>query len=178
MIPTFIIDEPILILIGLLAGYFVPKGWTKSLFKTRAFLAGNFIALGFMSLAAYGYVMAPDWMFGYLLPASKVPFWMVVYAFILYYVLFLGGFFLHQELKKIHPALAALALVLALAASILVVLPVLPAYQTIATYEEFYKGGGVPLNQSAMGKNTTIPGIVLLVGGVVLLVWSKRQKPS
>lgn len=178
MIPTFIIDEPALIFIGLFAGYFVPKDWTGSLLKTRAFVAGTAIALGFMALAAYGYAKAPDWMFAYLIPASKVPFWMVIYIFILYYVLFLAGFFLYPQLRKIHPALGIVALLLSVISCVAVVLPVSDAYQTIATYEEFHQGRGVALSESEMGKTTTLPGVILLVLSVVLLMWARRQKTS
>jgi hypothetical protein len=178
VIPTFIIDEPALMFIGLFAGYFVPKGWQASLFKTRAFWAGTVVALGFMGLAAYGYAKAPDWMFMYLLPASEVPFWMIVYAFILYYVLYLAGFFLYHELRKIHPALGFLAILIALVASVVVILPVMDAYQTVATYEEFHQGKGMPLNESAVGKNSTLPGVALLILGVILFMWSRRQKIS
>src|SRR4030095_9036152 len=141
--------------------------------------AGNVVALGFIALAAYGYVKAPDWMFGYLVPADQVPTWMAVYGFILDYVLFLAVFFLYHQLRQIHPALSILALLLALAASFIVVLPVMEAYQTIATYEDFRNGrGGIPLNESVIGKNTLIPGIVLLVVGAALFMWSRRAKVS
>jgi len=178
VIPTFIIDEPALIFIGLFAGYFVPKDWTGSLLKTRAFFAGSVIALGFMGLAAYGYAKAPDWMFAYLIPASQVPFWMVVYIFVLYYFLFLAGFFLYPQLRRIHPALALLALVLSIIASVVVVLPVNQAYQTIATYEEFHQGRGVALSESEIGRHSMIPGVALLIVGVALLMWARRQKNS
>jgi hypothetical protein len=178
VIPTFLIDEPALVFIGLFAGYFIPKGWQGSLFKTRAFLAGTVVTLGFMAIAAYGYAKAPDWMFMYFLPAGKVPFWMVVYLFIIYYVLYLAGFFLSFELRKIHPALALLALLVSIAASVGVVMPLMDQYQTIATFDEYYKGQGIPLSESEIGKSSTLPGIALVVVAVILFMWARRQKSA
>ncbi len=176
MIPTFIIDEPFLVFLGLLAGFFVPGGWTESVFKTRAFLAGTWISLCFMGLAAYGYFVAPDWMFMYLIPAKQVPEWMVVYLFIFYFLLYVAGFVLNRELRKLSPVLPWLALVLFLAVSVAVVLPLLREYKTVASFEEFHRGGGIPMAQSPMGKGTTLPAIGMVVSGVALLIWARRQK--
>lgn len=178
MIPTFIIDEPFLVFLGLLASWFIPRAWGGSVFKTRAFLAGAWIVLGFMAGAAYGYVVAPDWMFMYLVPAAKVPFWIVVYIFIFYFLLYIAGFLLGHELRKIHGGLFACALLLFLAASVAVVLPLRKEYLTIATYEEFFRGGGIPLSESPIGKNTTLPAVGVVVTGIALLWWAKRQKAS
>lgn len=176
MIPTFLIDEPILISIGILGALSSPPGWRGSLLKTRAFAVSTALALGFTALAAYGYWVAPDWMWMYLLPAKAVPAWVTAYAFILYYVLYLGGFFLGRELRQWHPSLAWIALLLGLAASVLVILPWLHEYQTIASYEDFHRGFGVPLKDSAIAKHTLIPTILLAGGGLLGLIWAKRQK--
>jgi len=176
VIPTFIIDEPFLVFLGILAGSFVPAKWQGSLFRTRAFLAGSFLSLGFMALAWVGYWKAPDWMFMYFIPASKVPLWIVVYLFIFYYLLFLAGFFLHRELKKLNAILPWIAGLLFLAGSVAVVLPLLKEYQTIATFEEFHRGLGVSLPESAVGKATTIPAIILAVVGLILCLWARKQK--
>lgn len=176
MIPTFIIDEPFLIFLGLLASAFLPKSWPGSVFQTRAFLAGNWLALGFMALAAYGYFIAPDWMFMYLLPAARVPVWIVFYIFIFYYLLFVAGFLLGSELRKINRGLLWGALALALFASVAVVVPLRKEYLTVATYDEFHGGGGVPLAESPMGKNSTLPGVVLAVTGLIALLWARKQR--
>ena len=176
MILTFIIDEPFLIFLGLLAAFFIPAGWRGSVFKTRAFFAGTWIALCFMGLAFYGYLIAPDWMFMYFLPASRVPIWIIAYIFIIYFLLFIGGFLLGHELRKIHPGLLWGALVLALLSSVAVVLPLRREYLTIASYDEFHRGGGTPLADSPMGKGTTLPAIGMVVTGIALLWWAKRQK--
>lgn len=176
MILTFIIDEPFLVFLGLLAGFFVPAGWQRSLFCSRAFLAGSFLSLGFMALALIGYLKAPDWMFMYFIPASQVPLWIVIYLFIFYYLLFLAGFFLNRELRKMNPALPWCAAALFLAASVAVVLPLWKQYQTIASFEEFHRGMGVALPDSAVGKATTLPAILLAVCGLALCLWARRQK--
>lgn len=176
MIKTFIIDEPVMISIGLLTALFVPKGWGGSLFKTRAFWAGTYLALGFIALAAYGYLVAPDWMFMYLVPAKNIPSWLVVYALILYYFLFLAGFFVAPHLGDLHPKLPWLALLFGILASVAVILPLLPAYQVVASYEEFQRGTGIPLSESRIGKNTMLPSAWLFLSGFALLFWSRRQK--
>jgi len=178
VIPTFIIDEPILISIGFLSGLFIPKGWRSGLFQTRAFWAGTYLALGFTGLAAYGYAVAPDWMFMYLVPARSVPFWMVVYAFILYYVLFLAGFLLTPQLVRLHPRLPLLALAFGLVAAALVVMPLLPAYRIVASYEDFHRGIGVPLAESEVSRKTLLPTILLGASGLLFFLWARRQKEA
>jgi len=176
VIPTFLIDEPILITIGILGALVTPPGWRGSLLKTRAFLVSTGLALGFIALAAYGYYIAPDWMWMYLLPAKAVPFWVTFYAFALYYFLYLGGFFLGGELRQRHPSLAWIALALGIAASILVIQPWLHEYQTVASYEDFHRGLGIALKDSPIAKNTLIPTILLVGFGLGGLFWAKRQK--
>lgn len=176
MIPTFIIDEPFLVFLGIVAGFFVPANWQGSLFRTRAFLAGSFLSLGFMALALVGYLKAPDWMFMYFIPASKVPLWIVVYLFIFYYLLFLAGFFLHRELKKLNSILPWVAGLLFLAGSVAVVLPLLKEYQTVASFDDFHRGMGVSLPESAVGKATTIPAIILAITGLIFCLWARKQK--
>ncbi len=160
----------------MLAGYFIPKGWGASVFKTRAFLAGNVGALGFMAMAAYGYLVAPDWMFMYLVPANKIPAWVIPYAFALYYFLFVGGFLVCAELRKISPVLTHVLAFISLIGPAFIILPLSKEYQTIATFDEFHQGLGTPFPQSALGQNTTIPLIALLVVCALLLFWSKKQK--
>ena len=38
------------------------------------------------------------------------------------------------------------------------------------------RGGGIPLSESPIGKNTTLPAIAVVVTGIALLWWAKRQK--
>ncbi|MFO1463823.1 MAG: hypothetical protein U1F66_08585 [bacterium] len=175
MSPTFLIDEPVLIAIGILSALALPKTWGRSALVSRAFWAGSYLALGFIGLAAYGYATAPDWMFMYLIPARAVPFWLIPYALILYYFLFLAGFFLGRELRTLHGALPWLALLLSLIAAVAVTIPLLPAYRVVASYEEFQQGLGVPLAQSTVSRNTLIPTIVLALSGLLGLVWARRQ---
>ena len=146
------------------------------MFKTRAFWAGSYLALGFIALAAYGYFVAPDWMFMYLVPAKNIPPWIIGYAFILYYFLFLAGFFLAHQLAALHPKLPWLFLLIGILASVAVVLPLLPAYRLVGSYEEFQRGVGIPFGESAMSRNTLVPTILLFVSGVGMLIWSRRQK--
>ncbi len=176
MVKTFIIDEPVLLSIGFLSALFLPKGWGGSVFKTRAFWAGSYLALGFIALAAYGYFLAPDWMFMYLIPAKSVPPWLVVYALILYYFLFLAGFLAAPHLGALHPKLPWLALLFGIIASVAVVLPLLPAYQVVASFEEFHRGAGVPLSESEVSRKTLLPSILLFLSGFALLLWARRQK--
>jgi len=176
--PTFLVDQPILILIGLLAGFFIPKNWEKSLFFSRAFWVGSFIALGFMGLSYYGYLKAPDWMFGYLFPASQIPTWAILFIYISFYLLYVLGFLLQPQLRKIHFYCAVSAPALALATEGILLALQWRAYQTIASFEDFHQGRGIHLSESEVGKEGTFPMIAIVLAGIFLFIWAKRQKTT
>ena len=68
-IETFIIDWPVLALIGLAFGGFVPRdAWWRS----SAFYAGFATAVVFTLVAMLSYLVAPDWMWMYFLDPDEV----------------------------------------------------------------------------------------------------------
>ncbi len=143
---------------------------------TRAYLSGKIIVSAFIAIVYYSYLLAPDWMWMYFVRDSDMPRWMVFYILILYYFAYDVGFFLKFELAKIRSSFPALMVAIALAASVIVVLPLKDRYTKVGTYDEYHAGGGVALPQSAVG---TVPGILsalLAPLAIGLLVWSRRQK--
>ena len=58
------------------------------LFKSRAFISGSLVTLGFIGLAAYSYTIAPDWMWMYFVDPAGIPLWMVIALFVAYYLAF------------------------------------------------------------------------------------------
>ncbi len=174
--PTFIIDWPALIAIGLLFGYGIKGTPSGSVMRTRAYFSGKIVVTLFVALVYYSYLLAPDWMWMYFVKASDVPSWVVWYVLILYFFAYDVGFFLKGELGKIHKALPVVAIILSLVSAVLVTLPLGDRYMNVGTLEQFQAGQTTRLPQSPVGK---VPGnltAVLLPLGVGLLIWSRRQK--
>jgi hypothetical protein len=176
VIPTFIIDWPVLLLIGFLFGYGVKGMKTDSVFKTRAFVSGLVIIALFSALVYYSYLLAPDWMFNYFTRASDVPSWLIVYIFVLYFFAYAAGFMLKFELQKMGKGFVIVMGVVLLAASIAVPMALGDRYMMVGTLDQFYDGQAIPLPQSPVGK---VPGtltLVLIPLAIGLLIWSRRQK--
>lgn len=68
-IETFIIDWPVLVLIGLVFGGF---GARDAWWRTPAFYAGFATAAAFTLVAMLSYLIAPDWMWMYFLDPDEV----------------------------------------------------------------------------------------------------------
>lgn len=145
---------------------------------TRAYLSGKIVVTSFVVLVYYSYLLAPDWMFMYFAKASELPAWMPFYILILYYFAYDAGFFLKFALGKIHRSFPAVMLLLMLAASVVVVLPIKDRYLNVGTLEQFRAGQTIPLAQSPVGRVPGTLSALLLPLGVGLLVWSRRQKFS
>ena len=178
VIPTFIIDWPVLILIGLVFGFGVKGTPDRSVFATRAFFSGFIVLSLFITTVVYSYFAAPDWMFMYYVDADTVPGWIVSYILALYYLAFIFGFTAKFELAKVHKFLPWIALVLVLIGSAGVILPVADQYLTITTYEDYMAGKeGIALSESVIGKGFPFyftPIVVLMA--ILGLIWSRRQK--
>jgi hypothetical protein len=176
--PTFIIDWPALIAIGLLFGYGIKGTPTKSVLMTRAYFCGKIVVTLFVALVYYSYLLAPDWMWMYFVKASDVPSWIVWYVLILYYFAFALGFVLKMELAKIHSKLPILAVILAVASAVLVTVPLGHRYMNVGSLEQYQAGQTTPLPQSPVGR---VPGNltgILIPLGFGLIYWSRKEKFS
>ena len=164
----------------MLFGYGIKGPIQKSVFMTRAFLSGLVTLTLFNATVVYSYIVAPDWMWMYFVAASSIPEWMVYYIFFLYYLAFIFGFLLKNELAKICPKLTLTVLILFLIASGVVILPVKDQYLMVTTFEQYMSGaGGVSLPESIIGKGFPsyfVP--VVLIVGIASLIWSRRQKQN
>lgn len=182
MIKTFIIDAPVCLLIGLIYAYTV-KDQTKSVFKTKGFASAIIVTTIFVLLAYYSTLIAPDWMWMYYLDSRNIPGWMILYAFLLYYVPVIAGFLLKFELDKINKKLSFVALIIAGLSELIVWALTAKRYFTVATFEEFHKGHGVPLLKTmafspdslALILNCAFP-VMIVIAIVLFIISLKSQK--
>ncbi|MDQ3940158.1 MAG: hypothetical protein M3238_02280 [Actinomycetota bacterium] len=104
-IATFIIDWPVVALIGLVFGAFAPsERWWRS----RAFGAGLFSAAVFTTTALISYALVPDWMWMYFLDPDDVT-WSVPLIAAAYLFVYLLGFASAVSLKSLGRAALWLA---------------------------------------------------------------------
>lgn len=74
-----------------------------SLFRTRAFRWGlAYLHIGVIAISAALYVMEPAWMWMYWVDPARLPVVVVVLAFVMYEVAFIGGFALAAELERVR----------------------------------------------------------------------------
>jgi len=177
VVPTFIIDWPFLIFLGFLFGYAVKGIPSVSLYQTRAFWSGIAVVLFFSSLAYYTYLKEPDWMFMYFVRSSDVPHWIVYSLFAGYLLAYNLGFFMKVELAKICKKTTVAVMVLFLALSGLIILPVKERYLNVGMLDAFLSGQTVPLGDSVVGKAGMFMPVMLALA-VGLFIWSRRQRFS
>lgn len=178
MVPTFIIDWPAILSIGLIFGFGVKGVPSRSLVCTRAFGSGLLVLTLFVGLVSYSYLLAPDWMLMYFADGDAIPDWIIGGLLLLYYVTFFTGFFLKFELARFHRRLPFLTLAASLAACALIILPVRERYLRVGTLEEFLVGGGVPLSDSPVWQVPGTLSMILFPLTIFLLIWSRRQRFS
>ena len=74
-----------------------------TLFRTRAFRWGlAYLHIGVIAISVALYVMEPAWMWMYWVDPARLPVGVVILAFVMYEVAFLGGFALAAELERIR----------------------------------------------------------------------------
>ncbi len=172
---TFIIDWPVVILIGLIFAYGIKGQPQGSVFFTRAFVAGKIILTLFVAIVYYSYWLAPDWMWGYYVRDSELPRWLVFYVLALYYIAYAAGFFIAHEGRKWRTWYPPVVMGLMVVGEALLIMAQQPRYLAVGTYDQFMAGTTQLLSDSAVG---TVPGIlsgVLIVLGLMALLWSRRQ---
>ncbi len=176
VIKTFIIDWPILILIGLIFGYGVKGRPEGSVFFTRAFGSGKFIVTLFVLIVYYSYVLAPDWMWMYYVANSDLPRWMVFYVLGLYYFAFFAGFSLTVEGRKMNRYYPPFLMVVMVLAELALIWGLRERYLAVGTFTDYIAGTTVPLAESAVGTTPMYLSLVLIPIGIGLLVWSRKQR--
>ena len=176
MVPTFIIDWPILILIGLAFSYGVRGEHSGSLVFSRAWISGKLIVTAFVGIVYYSYLLAPDWMWMYFVPADSLPAWMVFYGLILYYFAYASGFFVGREIAKLSKLLPIVYILLMLAAEGAIIYALRDRYLVVGSLAEFKAGTAVPLAESSVGGLPSVLSALLIPLSLVLILWSRRQK--
>lgn len=180
MIKTFIIDWPVLILVGIAFGYGTKQKPGISLFKSHAFWGGMFIAASFSALAYWSYLIAPDWMFMYVVEAKQVPAIIVYGILILYACVYAFGFTAKFELEKISSSLPILAVILCVIAEVGIILSFKDQYINVATRAQFLSGAKqfwIPLPKSKVGGFPIgFFGAMLVPAAFMLLWWSRKQE--
>jgi hypothetical protein len=74
-----------------------------SLFRTRAFRWGLvYLHIGVIAISATLYVLEPAWMWMYWVEPRTLPIVVVVLAFVMYELSFIGGFALAAELERVR----------------------------------------------------------------------------
>ncbi len=143
---------------------------------TRAFYSGLVIVGIFTAIVYWSYLLAPDWMFNYVVRASQVPFPIVALILLLYFAMYAAGYWLKFKMQaRGRVALAGLVLLL-VAGSVILPVAFGERYTKVGTAEEFFGGTAVPLPQSAVGKTPATLTLALVPLGIFLILWSRREK--
>ena len=105
MIETVFLDWGLAVGAGLLFGLAGRNEVASavSLFRTRAFRWGLvYLHIGVIAISATLYVLEPAWMWMYWVDPRNLPIVVVVLAFVMYEVAFIGGFALAAELERVR----------------------------------------------------------------------------
>jgi hypothetical protein len=176
VIPTFLIDWPVLLLIGVIFGFGVKNLPSGSVVKTHAFFSGLLVVGIFTAIVFWSYLLAPDWMFNYVVRASEVPTALVVLVLAFYFAAYAAGFLLKFKMQRLGRG-ALIGLILVLAAGCVIV-PVAfgERYTKVGSADEFFNGTAIPLPESEVGKAPATLTLGLLPLGILLIWWSRREK--
>ncbi len=176
MIETFIIDWPIMSLLGFVFGAFAPRErwWT-----TRAFRAGLASAAVFTLVALISYFIAPDWMWMYFLDPSRVA-WVVPVILIAYLAVFAVSFAAAIALRELGPKLvwALVAGCAVLEAAVLAI--TWDRYHQIGTRQQWLADAAHELvTPTPTGPARTIsllvPVFLIVLGASLVSVWRNRR---
>ena len=136
MIPTFIIDWPVLGLLGFAFGAFASDdAWWRS----RAFRAGLVSAAVFTSTAILSYFVAPDWMWMYLVDPAKLS-WTVPLMVPAYLFVYAVSFAAAVALRAARPVLVWVAAAAAALMEVAIVAITWERYHLVGTTVEWNRG--------------------------------------
>lgn len=180
MVPTFLIDVPVLILFGVLFSLFTRKeGGEVSVFSSRYFWHGLVFATIFNGAVVYAIIKYPDWMWMYYLEDSSNSPLELIYIFIfLYYFPYILGFYLGRLLVFKGKRLWLLLAGFLLAWEGWIVFHLFDRYSVVGTREEFLSGTAVslfsPENPVGMAMNVSVG---LMVVYYLVVWWLYRRQP-
>lgn len=180
MIPTFLIDIPVLILFGVLFAPFANKdARDSSIFSMPSFWHGLLFSTLFNVAVFYAVLRYPDWMSMYFTAQSRTYSAIeLIYIFLFfYYVPYFFGFYLGDVvLAKGRGLWIALILLLAVS-EVWIVAHLFDRYSVIGTNQDYINKTGIslfsPQNPIGPAMNGSVGLMILYYLG---LLWAYRKK--
>lgn len=180
MLLTFLIDPPVLLLLGYLFALAIPFSSRRPIRKTRAFCVGLLVLTIFNIGVAISYWRYPDWMWMYYLSPSQASVGVraaqLAFGLAAYYLLYMVGFVWGARLHARRGRAAWIGVALLGAASVLIILPVFSRYYHVGTTIDFIEDTAIPLPQSSLALIYNIAVPVMVVVGVIGFWCARREK--
>lgn len=176
-IETFIIDWPVLLLLGFVFG---GRAAGDPWWQTRAFAAGTVSAAAFAAVALVSYSVAPDWMWMYFLDPSDVR-WAVPLMAPAYLFVFWVAFAAAVAARRLGPAALWTGAAGAIALEVAVVAITWDRYHLVGTARDWVTGTAHELiTASPAGPVRTIGllGPLFLAVTVAAYVYASRSRAT
>ena len=164
MVATFIIDWPVMALIGLVFGALARESRPAG----RTFYAGAIVAASFGGVALVSYVVAPDWMWMYFLDPDEVA-WAVPFVLAGYLFTFVLGFAAARGLRELPRAIWGLAA----GAGVLEIVSLAltwDRYRNVGTAAEWTSGDAAPLFTSSPSGDVLVISLLFPAFAVVAVL--------
>lgn len=179
MIETFIIDWPVLMIIGLVFGLFAPE---EDWWRSRAFVGGFVAASAFTLVALISYGIAPDWMWMYFLESSEVS-WIVPFIPLAYLFVYALSFAGAVSLVRTRKTFLWTALAMSVLMEAAVVAVTWDRYHLVGTTAQWTAGNAHELfSVSPSGPAKSIgllsPLFVVALAGSLFVTWRGRREAS
>lgn len=168
MSPTFLIDAPVMVVLGML---YTPleRELEKPFYRTKTFLAGCRLAGLFVALVMASYVLYPDWMWMYFVSTKALglsqQIAIVGYVFLLLYVIpFVAGYFWGITFSSKNKFVWWAGIILNVVIEVLLIVILWDRYRAVGTREEFLQGTTLSLT------DFHTLSLVLNGGGILLVI--------
>ncbi len=178
---TFLLDLPVMILFGALFAYFGDLRKPSALFYNVYFWHGLVFTTIFNVAVVYSALTYPDWMWMYFLESTDAQNSLseLLYLFLfLYYLQYVFGFMLGQELKKLSTMLWGIFVGLQILAEAWLIVHFFDRYRVIGTRDEFLAGSAVSLfgpdNPISLVMNGSV--VVMILYFIVVASRFKKRK--
>lgn len=173
MVATFIIDWPV---VGLLGFVFGASAASDRWWRSRAFIAGLVSAVVFTGTAIVSYVVAPAWMWMYLLDHRSLS-WTVPLIALGYLFVYVVSFAAAVALRGARPVLPWAAAAVALLMEIALIVITWDRYHLVGTRLEWSSGVAhelFDLSPSGVAKTVGYMGPLVVVTVVACLFFVYR----
>lgn len=135
-----------MILFGLLFAFFENPLREGTIFSSRWFWHGLLFTTIFNGAVLYAAIFFPDWMWMYFTEESRNSASELICIFtFLYYLPFLGGFYLGLDLKKLSSFIWFLAVLVCVVTEVWLILHLFDRYSVVGTREQYYQGTAISL---------------------------------